>query len=110
MLYTTYLALISQLLSQNKARINCFDKKVLVSVDPKNNRWTLSSKIFQPPSFLKESLSPGKMLRLEANRTYFVEKEEMIYLAFDSIPLKKYLHYKKYMEEFLKTLSLWEFS
>lgn len=105
-MYTTYLTLLSQLLSQNEARISHLDKKISVIVDPQKNRWTLSSKIFNPPNYLIESLLPGQRLRWDSKWTYLVQKGEEIYLTGEASPLRRYIQYKVYMEEFLKSLEL----
>ncbi len=105
-MYTTYLALLSQLLSQNEARIKHLEKKISVIVDPQKNRWTLSSKIFNPPNYLIECLLPGKRLRWDSKWAYLMQKDEEIYLTCETSPLRRYIQYKVYMEEFLKSLEL----
>ncbi len=105
-MYTTYLNLLSQLLSQNEVLINLFDKKISVAIDFQKNCWMLSSKIFNPPNYLIECLLPGQRFKWGSSWIYLVQREEGVYLKGVVSPLKRYIQYKAYMEDFIQSLEL----
>lgn len=115
MSYHSFLYLLSQIGSQNKAKIIVEDHTIFIERDPETNGWNLSTNLFRVDrkNFSYgawQCLSQGGSLRWQKKGAYLKHDRDTssIYLVQEILSSKKYLPFKHLIQDFTSIAREWK--
>lgn len=113
MCYDAFLAVISQLSGQKKARVVIQGSVIFIETTSKKKNWSLSTRVFSADGYLprnvKDCLSASGLMRWQERGAYLHLDpiEKAVYLVHEVHSSPKYVPFKYMMNDFVSVANEW---
>jgi hypothetical protein len=112
-MYDSFLAILTQLAGQKKARVVVQGSVIFIETTPKKDHWTLSTRIFSSDGFVPPNIhacvsSRGLMKWQERGAYLHLDPlDQSVYLVHEIHSSPKYVPFKYMMNDFVAVANEW---
>lgn len=112
-MYDAFLAVLTQLAGQKKARVVVQGSVIFIETAGKKNHWSVSTKVFSKDGFIppnvRDCVSSSGLMRWQERGAYLHldPLEQAIYLVHEIHSSPKYVPFKYLMNDFVSVANEW---
>ncbi|MES2345841.1 MAG: hypothetical protein V4494_07900 [Chlamydiota bacterium] len=112
-MYDSFLAVITQLAGQKKARVVVQGSVIFIETNPKKDCWSVSTRIFSGNGFIppnvRECISSNGLMKWQERGAYLHMDplDQSIYLVHEIHSAPKYVPFKYLMNDFVAVANEW---